>query len=306
MKTTVAPYETAVKCLRIECTNGLTVRLTRYPVDLTMSTGQVYQAGTGYDFTSYSATASLTPAAIDLNGFLGFAGVTRDAIQSGVFDGARCYLFACDFLNPVEDYEPIVASIMGKTTFTDNRYHVEEMSLVDALNQSVGKSYTAQCPKVFGGQEYAGCKKVLGPLTVTGTLTAVTSSAIISDAARLEAVDYFAAGTMRFTSGLNAGLKPMEIKRHEADGTLETFEPFYYAPAIGDAYELIPGCRKRLVDCRDKWNNILNFGGFSHIPTASQYGDVGGSSAGVLGGGGNGGLSQAQQGGLFGYGTLLW
>jgi len=275
MKTTVAPYETAVKCLRIECTNGLTVRLTRYPVDLVMSNDEVYQSGTGYDFTGYSSTASLTPAAIDLDGFLGFAGVTRDAIQSGVFDGARCYLFACDFLSPVEDYEPIVASIMGKTTIEDNRYKVEEMALVDALNQSVGKSYTAQCGKVFGGQEYAGCKKALGPLTVTGTLTAVTSSAIIRDAARGEAADYFAAGTVRFTSGLNAGLKPLEIKRHEADGTLETFEPFYYAPAIGDAYELIPGCRKRLTDCRDKWGNIINFGGFSNIPTGSQYGQFG-------------------------------
>jgi len=275
MKTTVAPYETAVKCLRIECSNGLTVRLTRYPVDLVMSNGQVYQTGTGYDFTGYSATASLTPAAIDLDGFLGFAGVTRDAIQSGIFDGARCYLFACDFLNPVEDYEPIVASIMGKTTIEDNRYKVEEMALVDALNQSVGKSYTAQCGKTFGGQEYAGCKKALGPLTITGTLTAVTSSAIIRDASRSEAADYFAAGTLRFTSGLNAGLKPLEIKRHEADGTIETFEPFYYAPAVGDAYELIPGCRKRLSDCRDKWNNVINFGGFSNIPTGSQYGQFG-------------------------------
>ena len=95
------------------------------------------------------------------------------------------------------------------------------------------------------------------------------------DATRAEADDYFAGGTLRFTSGLNAGLKPLEIKRYEADGTLETFEPFYYAPAIGDAYEMIPGCRKRLADCRDKWNNVINFGGFSNIPTGSQYGQFG-------------------------------
>ena len=73
MKTQVAPYETAVKCLRIECTNGLTVRLTRYPVDLVMSNATVYQSGTGYDFTGYSATATMSPSAIDLEGFLGFA-----------------------------------------------------------------------------------------------------------------------------------------------------------------------------------------------------------------------------------------
>lgn len=283
MKTQVAPYATAVKCLRIECTNGLVVRLTRYPVDLVMSNAMVYQSGTGYDFTGYSATATMSPSAIDLEGFLGFAGVTRDAIASGIFDGARCYLFATNFLAPVEDYEPIVASIMGKTTLEDDKYRVEEMALVDALNQSVGKTYSAACQKTFGGQEYAGCMIDLGPLTVTGTLSAVTSSSIVRDAGRSEAADYFGLGTLQFTSGLNAGLKPMEIKRHEADGTLETFEPFHYPPAIGDAYSLIPGCRKRLEDCRDKWEPILltgkgnvdNFGGFSNIPTSSQYAEIG-------------------------------
>ena len=283
MKTQVAPYATAVKCLRIECTNGLVVRLTRYPVDLVMSNAMVYQSGTGYDFTGYSATATMSPSAIDLEGFLGFAGVTRDAIASGIFDGARCYLFATNFLAPVEDYEPIVASIMGKTTLEDDKYRVEEMALVDALNQSVGKTYSAACRKTFGGQEYAGCMITLGPLTVTGTLSAVTSSSIVRDAGRSEAADYFGLGTLQFTSGLNAGLKPMEIKRHEADGTLETFEPFHYPPTIGDAYSLIPGCRKRLEDCRDKWEPILltgkgnvdNFGGFSNIPTSSQYAEIG-------------------------------
>lgn len=33
--------------------------------------------------------------------------------------------------------------------------------------------------------------------------------------------------------------------------------------------------RKRLADCRDKWANVVNFGGFSNVPTSSQYGAVG-------------------------------
>lgn len=274
MKTTVAPYETAVKCLRIECTNGLTVRLTRYPVDLVMSNDEVYQSGTGYDFTGYSASASMSPSAIDLEGFIGYAGVTYEAIASGVFDGAKCYVFATDFLNPVEDYEPIIAAIMGKTTIEDGRYRVEEMALIDALNQSVGKTYTAPCQKTFGGQEYAGCKKNLAAITVTGTLTAVTSASLVTDSARAEASDYFGAGTLQFTSGANAGLKPLEVKSF-AGGVIETFEPFYYLPAIGDTYALIPGCRKGLADCRDKWANVINFGGFTYIPTSSQYGQIG-------------------------------
>ena len=274
MRPQVAPFETSVKCLRIVCTNGLTVRLTRYPVDLTMSNAAVYQTGSGFDFTAYSSTTSMAPSAIDLEGFCGYAGVTRDAIASGVFDGARAWLFACNFNDPVEDYEPIVCSILGKTTLHDERYTTEEMALLDALNQSVGRTYTALCSHTFGD---AGCQIILPDITVTGALTAVTSQSLFGDSSRGETEDYFAAGMLTFTSGNNAGLKGQEIKRHEAGGTLETFEPFYYLPQVGDDYMLIPGCRKRLVDCRDKWENIVNRFAFDHIPTTSTYAQVGGT-----------------------------
>ena len=275
MKPHLVPYETRAICLRIECTSGQIIRMTRYPFDLTMSNGQVYDTGSGYDFTSYAATASMSPSAIDMDGFLGFSGVTKEAIASGIFDNARCYLFACDFLAPVEDAEPIVASLLGKTAIDDEHYRIEEMALIDALGQSVGRTYKAQCDKVFGGTEYAGCGVALGPITVTGTLTAVATSSQMTDSSRAEAADYFTLGTIQFTSGQNAGLKPLEIKSHGAGGVIHTYEPFYFTPAIGDAYSLIPGCRKRHADCRDKWNNIVNFGGFPDMPTSSVYAETG-------------------------------
>lgn len=240
-----------------------------------MANGQVYKAFDGNDFTSYTATSRVSPSTVDLEGVLGAGGITRAQVASGVYDGARCYLFATTWKTPIEDEEPMLASLLGKTTLVDDRFRIEEMALVDALNQSVGDTYSAGCKKIFGGQEYAGCKVALGPITVTGTLSAVTSGSIVRDASRTEVADRFAAGTLRFTSGNNAGLKAIEVKRHEADGTLETYEPFHYLPQVGDAYELVPGCRKRLQDCRDKWANILNFGGFSFVPTGSTYTQTG-------------------------------
>lgn len=275
MKPTVADYRTRVLCLRIVPLTGSPIRLTHHPKCLRMSNGAQYLAGSGYDVTAYSASANLSPSMVDIEGIAGMAGIGADEIASGLFDNARAYLFATSWAAPVEDEEPIVASIYGKTTLMDDRYRIEEMALIDALNQSVGHSYSAACPKTFGGQEFAGCKVALGPITVTGTLTGVTSKAIVRDSTRAEAADYFAAGTLQFTSGANAGLKPMEVKRHEADGTIEVFEPFHYTPEVGDAYTLIPGCRKRLADCRDKWNNVANFGGFPWVPTGSQYAQVG-------------------------------
>ena len=275
MKTHVADYKTRVLCLRIVPQVGPVIRLSHHVRDLTMGNGEIYLTGSGYDFTGYTAGSGFAPAMVDLDGIAGMAGITRDQLSSGQYDNARAYLFATTWNNPIEDEEPITASILGKTTLMDDRYKIEDMGLIDALNQSVGKSYQPGCDKTFGGQESAGCKKALGPLTVTGTLTSVTNALIVRDSARSEVADYFAAGTIEITSGDNAGLRPKEIKRYESDGTIEIYEPFYYPLAVGDTYTLIPGCRKRLTDCRDKWNNVINFGGFSFVPTSSTYGQAG-------------------------------
>jgi hypothetical protein len=65
-------------------------------------------------------------------------------------------------------------------------------------------------------------------------------------------------------------------------GIIELHEGLYYHPAIGDAYSMVRGCRKRLSDCQARWNgtatynNVANFGGFPHVPTVTQYGQIGG------------------------------
>ena len=165
MKAVIADYRYRTICLRIVPVSGSPIYLTHHVRDLVMG-GHTYLSASGYDFTGYSASANLAPAMVDVEGIAGLAGIGFDEITSGIFDNARCYLFATAWNNPVEDEEPIVASILGKTTLMDQRYRIEEMALIDALNQSAGKTYTAACPKTFGGQEYAGCKVALGPLTV--------------------------------------------------------------------------------------------------------------------------------------------
>lgn len=272
MKSTVAPYATRTLCLRIVCVNGLTVRLTRYPYDLTMSNATVYLAGSGYDFSGYAATAGLSPNAIDLEGFLGQAGITRDIIASGVFDNARVYCFACNFLAPVEDYEPLLAATLGKTRLDDDRYVIEEMGLIDALNQSVGKTYTALCAHTFGDSR---CGINLAALTVVGAVNAVTNNWTIRDTSRTEPADTFAAGTITFTSGNNAGLTAQEIKSYAANGTITVFEAFYYTPQVGDTFTMTPGCRKRLVDCQAR-SNVINRFAFDYIPTGGAYSQIGG------------------------------
>ncbi|MCY1464366.1 hypothetical protein D9M71_823820 [compost metagenome] len=80
---------------------------------------------------------------------------------------------------------------------------------------------------------------------------------------------------VRFLTGPNAGLKPLQIKAHAAGGVVQTQEPFFYLPQVGDSYEMIPGCHKRLEDCKNKFGNGINFRGHPHVPAPTQYGEIG-------------------------------
>lgn len=273
MKSVIADYRYRCHGLRIECTNGLVVRLTDYPRDIVMG-GNTYKSDSGYQFTGIQTSTGMAAGAMDLEGIAAAGGITRDQVASGVFDNARLYCFATSWRAPVEDQEPLGAATLGRTTVEDDRYRIEMMMLVDALGQTVGRTTTPGCDLDFGSQ---WCGKNLADYTVAGTITHVTSQTVFRDAARTELEDWFGRGRIHFTSGPNVGLAPLEIKSYAADGTVTTFEPAYYPVEGGHDYVMVAGCRKRWkTDCRDKFDNVVNFGGFPAQPTSAQYQKVGG------------------------------
>lgn len=279
MKTVVADYRYRVLCMRIVPVVGSSVYLTTHVRDLVIG-GHTYLSTNGYQVSNYSATSDFAPSSLDIEGIMDVAGIGRDALASGAFDGAKVFGFATTWRTPIEDEEQITAGFFGKAVMMDDRFQMNFTSLSDALNQKTRNTYVAPCPKTFCGQEYAGCMVPLAPNTVTGTITSVTSNSEFRDSARTEAADVFGGGTVMFTSGPNAGLRAIEIGTHLADGTVTTREPFYYTPEVGDTYSMVRGCRKRLTDCQNRWNgaalnNVLNFGGDLWIPNGSTYAHVG-------------------------------
>lgn len=165
MKTVVANTEQKIYCMRIDPLWGGVVYLTTHPRDLLIG-ANLYKTDSGYEFTGVASEANMSPGALDLSGIANIAGVNYDSLASGVFDNARVYVFATTWTNPVEDEEEIGFAFLGKTTLKDNRYTAEMMLAIDALNQSTGKTYSPQCQKRFGGQEYAGCKVVVDDYVV--------------------------------------------------------------------------------------------------------------------------------------------
>lgn len=293
MKSHVADWQTRTICARLVAQDGTTLRWTVYPTDLAMSNGQTYLAGSGFDWTGYGATASMSPDSVNLQGIVSSAigMLDRDQVAVGKWDNARAYVFATSWTAPIEDEEAVTVFVFGKATLNDDTWVVEFMGLIDALNQTVGPIYTAQCQNVLFDQTLDGNiiastrSRCTGPRSApdgpqlatflrTGTVTAVTSQYQFQDTARNEADEYFTSGQMRFTSGSNAGLKAIQIKQSTSGGQIILHEAAYHPIQPGDAYEIIPGCRKRLVDCQ-AWNNVKNMNAFPHIPAPTEYTQIG-------------------------------
>lgn len=293
MKAHVADYQTRTICCRLVAQDGTTLRWTVYPINLAMSNGQAYLAGSGFDWTGYGATSSMSPDSVNLQGIISSAigMLDRDEVSVGKWDNARAYVFATSWMAPVEDEEQVTVFVFGKATLNDDAWVIEFMGLVDALNQTVGPIYSAQCQNTLFDETLDGNiiatdrSRCTGPRSapdgpqmatykVTGTVTAVTSAYQFQDIARTEADERFTSGQVRFITGANAGLKPIQIKQSTAGGQIILHEAAYYPIQVGDQYEMIPGCRKRLVDCQ-AWNNVKNMNAQPHIPAPSEYTQVG-------------------------------
>ncbi len=297
MKAHVADWKTRVYCVRLEATNGTVLRFAAHPTDLVMSNGNAYLTGTGYEFSGLAATTSFSASSQDFTGFVSSAigMLSRDEVASGVWDNARAYVFATSWFIPLDNEEDCAAFIFGKAELVDDRYKVEFMGLIDALSQSPGYSFSPTCHNVFLDRVLGEPDKLpygrsgcTGPrsapdgpdyasLLVTGTITSVTDQYYIADSGLTQVDDYFGNGLIRFTSGANAGLKPLVIKAYsQTGGVIFTQEAWFYLPEVGDTYEMIPGCRKRLTeDCVGKWGNALNMRAHPHIPAPTQYNEIG-------------------------------
>ena len=293
MKSAVVDPETEVFCARIETVNGLILKFAYYPHDLIMSNGEVYIADPFFEPSDLSSTADLTPSVFDSKGFFDATGITRDQLISGVLDNAKGYAFKTSWTNPIEDEKPEKKTIFGKSRIQDDVFIIENMSLTDALNQSVGTTVNSKCTNTLFDETLEGdiiatdrsrCTgpraaqdgPLLADYLVTGAVTGVTSQKAWTDSGRAEAADYFKYGSVLWLTGDNAGLRSFEIKTHVTGGVFEQHLATHYPIQIGDTYKMIPGCdHKRSGDCITKYDNAKNCNAMEDLITEEEYASYG-------------------------------
>lgn len=256
--------------LKITRRDGVVIGICELDRDV-VHEGVTYISGAGYTPTVLTSSADLAVNNADVEGILSLAGVARDDIAAGLYDKARIELMLYDY----EDgsvVKILAVGHWGDATLREGTFVAEFRSLAQGLQQTIGRTYTPTCTAELGDER---CKVDLGPLTEAGLIGGVTDARTLIDPARTEADGFWRGGLIEFLDGPAEGFR-MEVKDSTAAGVLVLFQAVAVPPQVGDAYSLQPGCDKLFATCQTRYDNVINFRGYPHIPGSDQVLKFGG------------------------------
>lgn len=252
-------------CWYFEQKGAAVFTVTTWARDLLIG-GLVYKAKDGVNPMAIESTADGAVSNSEIAGALADGFVTEEQIEGGLWDNCFVTVFEVNARDLTMGRLALVSGWLGDISAGRSTFKAELRSLAQALQQQIGDVYQPMCRAVLGD---AMCKVNVEALRVVSTLTGVTSRRTITDSARGEADDWFGAGLFKVLEGPYAGMQ-MEVHAFQA-GVYTLALPLPFDPTVGMAYSVIPGCRKRhergglfpagVSDCRDKFNNVINFQG---------------------------------------------
>lgn len=246
-------------------TDGAVFTVTNWARDLLID-GLIYRAKEGVNPMAIESTADGAVSNSEITGALSPDFVTEEQIVGGLWDNCFVAVFEVNARDLTMGRMALVSGWLGDISAGLTAFKAEMRSLAQALQQQIGDVYSPMCRAKLGDSM---CRVDVEAMRVTSTLTAVGTRRTFTDTARGEASDWFGAGLLKVLEGPYTGMQA-EIHAFVA-GVYTLALPLPFDPWIGMSYSVVPGCRKRhergglfpagISDCRDKFNNVINFQG---------------------------------------------
>jgi|LNFM01.2.fsa_nt_gb uncharacterized phage protein (TIGR02218 family) len=209
-----------------------------------------------------------------MSGALSADAITEEDLARGLWDGARVDLYRVDWTAP-ELRVHLFAGRLGEVRRGRSAFEAELRGLQAALNKPVGRVFSRYCDADLGDTR---CSKDIetSAFRGEGVVTEVLSGAAFrADGLEAYAEGWFSRGRLVWGDGASHDVSAYRI---EAGGAvLELAEPLA-SIEVGATFTIYAGCDKRVETCRAKFDNVINFRGFPHMPgnDAIQSGPVAG------------------------------
>ncbi len=257
---------TMCRCWRLSRGDGLVLGFTDHDRSLQFD-GTEFVAFDGFEATEMVSAVGLGVDNLDVAGALNSVRLNEEDLSAGLFDNAMVEIFVVNW-HSLDQRLLIRKGNLGEVTRSGKAFTAEIRGLSHQLNQPQGRLFQFACDADLGdGRCTINIES--GAFRGTGTVSSSTDRRIIrgSGLAAYE-TDWFTRGTVRWTSGENLNIA-IEIKAHRREGSeavIELWQPMTKDIAGGDQFEIRAGCDKLFSTCREKFNNVLNFRGFPHMP----------------------------------------
>lgn len=269
--------KTLARCWRFERKDGEVFTVTTCAHNLLIN-GELYLSRDGVNPTAIENQADASVPNSEINGTLNTDFATEEDIVGGLWDGASVLIFEVNYRELSQGILILQSGTLGDVSVGRQAFKAEVRGLAQFLQQTVGEVYTKTCTANLGDER---CKVDVEALRISGTVASVVSRQEFTTDTVGYPADYFGAGVIIWTTGENAGFS-MEINAYNSPAFALNL-PMPFNVAAGDAYTVIPGCRKRLIeDCKTKFANILNFRGFPYVPGPDSVLGLGGTEGSNL------------------------
>lgn len=252
------PLTTLAFCWRVERRDGITLGFTSHDRDLNVG-GLVHRAAPGMLPSAIERSDGLDADDVQLS-----AALTSDAFSdadliAGRWDGAALSLSPVDWTAPDVAPVTLLTGEFGEVEVKDGGFAVGLRGPTAVLDAAVVEETSPECRAQFGDTR---CRVDLGGRRIT----AVTSSVIDNVVALAGPLvpGNFAYGSLRWLSGVNAGLESRVVANTATTVTLRDVPAF--AVSTGTRVELVEGCDKRFATCTGRFANAVNFRGEPHLP----------------------------------------
>lgn len=237
--------------------------------------GELYDPDNAVNASATARSEGLSPHDRTLTGVVSNESITLNQLQAGLLRNAVVNEIIVDRKYPWAGAALRKRYQVGKVKFTDSTWEVQVRTLAGRLQHQIGNVYSRICRFTLGDSK---CGVNLGQfqtelLTVssvsapcnTRTEFEFTSQGYVDD----RADGYANFGFLTFLSGLNAGFT-VEIQSETRQGggavTLLLLDPTPFDIDLGDSFRVTAGCDRTMATCRDKFDNLVRFGGFPTMP----------------------------------------
>ena len=259
---------TVARCWRLARRDGLVLGFTDHDCDLAFE-GCVFRATTGLSASSLVQENGLSVDNAEAMGALSDAAITEEDIAAGRWDGAEVTAWLVNWQEPGQRALRFSGAI-GEVRRGAGAFHAELRGLSERLNVPRGRVFHPDCSAVLGDRS---CRVDLAaPGYSVEVPVERASEASVFRFAGLAGFSerWFERGRALVTGGAAEGLAgAIKLDRIlEGKREITLWEPLGAEVLPGDTVLLEAGCDRRAETCRKKFDNLLNFRGFPHVPGA--------------------------------------